>query len=303
MAVDLSVGFSINNGRPLITSAETDLQVTFTVANSGTTATPAAVTAELFLSADRKLDAKDLSIANSSVAAGLVGRRPVTQKAGLTSATTPTPGRYYLIAAVDRAGAAGRDRVPGNNAIVGRRPQVTLVPPLEIVEEDGTRFVFVEGTSRSDKVGIILSGDQLVIGLNGVLGAAPRVAVDAIGATLGNGNDRLACNTDVDVSLAVVGGLGNDRISGSAATDLINGEAGSDLLFGGGGADVIAGDAGNDRIFGGAGADNMTGGDGLDRFFGNLGDDANDTLDGGGGTDQYDGKDPLDVLASVEKLI
>ena len=303
MAVDLGVSFSLNNGLPLITSAQTNLQATLAVRNTGTTATPAAVKAELFISADRKLDAGDLAIASSTVAAGLAGGRPATQLVSLTSAAVPPPGRYYLIAVVDRSGAAGRDANTGNNTIVGRRPQVTLVPPLEVQSTEEGDVVFLEGTGRSDKVGIIFSGDQVVIGLNGVLGAAPRSTVEAIGVTLGAGNDRLACNTDVDVPLVVTGGTGNDRIAGSAASDLINGEAGSDILFGGAGVDGILGGAGNDRIFGGPGADNMIGGDGFDRFFGNRGDNAIDTLDGGAGTDQYDGKDPGDILTAVETLI
>jgi hypothetical protein len=51
------------------------------------------------------------------------------------------------------------------------------------------------------------------------------------------------------------GTAGDDRLTGSAAGDLLWGEGGNDSLTGGAGADVLCGGAGRDELTGGAGAD------------------------------------------------
>ena len=70
----------------------------------------------------------------------------------------------------------------------------------------------------------------------------------------------------------IVGGTGNDIITGNEQ---------SNILQGGGGEDTLRGEGGNDKLEGGAGDDTLYGGAGKD------------TLDGGGGTDtlSYEGED------------
>jgi hypothetical protein len=308
MAVDLSVGFDLNGGQPLITSFLTDLKVTFAIRNRGTTATPAAVETELFMSRNRKLDAADVRVASTVSESGLVGRKARTGNAPLVlSDDDGALGRYYLIAVVDRAGAAGRDANFADNVIVTRKPVLTLVPVFRTTSEEGKDVLFVQGTEQSDKVGVIFSGDQLVLGVNGALSALPSdVVAEAEGGRvfvqLLGGNDRFACNPDVTTPMGVFGGSGNDRLSGGAATDVLNGEDGSDILFGGGGDDALSGGNGNDRLFGGGGGDALDGDAGDDKFFGNFGDGGTDFLNGGIGIDRYDGKDASDVLVAVETL-
>ena len=75
----------------------------------------------------------------------------------------------------------------------------------------------------------------------------------------GAGDDELtavlnATATDTDV---LMGGAGNDTLTGST---------GADVLMGGDDHDTITGGEGNDRIVGGAGDDVMTGGTGADTF-------------------------------------
>lgn len=58
----------------------------------------------------------------------------------------------------------------------------------------------------------------------------------------------------------VLGGAGNDTMSGWEFSDVYAGGAGNDTLSGGNGDDVLHGGSGNDTITGGAGVDVMRGG-------------------------------------------
>ncbi len=59
-----------------------------------------------------------------------------------------------------------------------------------------------------------------------------------------------------------------DQITGTAASELIQGLLGDDALLGRAGDDVIEGGAGNDLLMGGLGADELDGGDGNDIIYG-----------------------------------
>ena len=82
----------------------------------------------------------------------------------------------------------------------------------------------------------------------------------------------------------MLGGAGNDTLTGGTANDLLIGNAGNDALDGG---------QGNDALLGGVGDDNLKGNDGQDLLLGGTGDDTldggadNDVLKGGAGTDTY----------------
>jgi Ca2+-binding RTX toxin-like protein len=80
---------------------------------------------------------------------------------------------------------------------------------------------------------------------------------------------RGTANADVvtvDVTGMFSGLGGNDRITGDARANLLNGGADNDVLNGLGGADIVYGGAGNDLVNGGAGADRMAGGAGNDLY-------------------------------------
>lgn len=90
----------------------------------------------------------------------------------------------------------------------------------------------------------------------------------------------------------LVGGPGNDKLTGAAGRDSLTGSAGNDALDGGAGRDIISGGAGNDTVNAGPGNDSLTGGDdddtlnggaGADEVSGGIGDD---TIDGGAGADR-----------------
>ena len=72
----------------------------------------------------------------------------------------------------------------------------------------------------------------------------------------------------------VIGGCGNDSLAAdnSAAVTLVGG-AGNDTLTGGAGADVLLGGAGNDTMRAGSGRSLLVGGSGVDTLTGGTGDD------------------------------
>lgn len=69
------------------------------------------------------------------------------------------------------------------------------------------------------------------------------------------------------------GTSGSDKLTGTAAADLLDGGAGHDRLLGRGGDDILRGGEGRDRLFGGAGNDLLDGGPGNDTLRGGPGDD------------------------------
>jgi Ca2+-binding RTX toxin-like protein len=95
---------------------------------------------------------------------------------------------------------------------------------------------------------------------------------------------------------------GDDTITGSKWSDILNGFAGddaidggrrNDLIYGGDGDDTLVGGSGNDRLYGGGGNDSLSGGSGNDRLDGGNDDDS---LEGGSGNDRLAGRDGHDDL-------
>lgn len=64
----------------------------------------------------------------------------------------------------------------------------------------------------------------------------------------------------------IVGGAGNDVLSGSGGADIIQAGAGNDTVYGTAAFDSIVGGAGDDRLYGNGGSDALTGGAGRDWF-------------------------------------
>jgi serralysin len=75
-------------------------------------------------------------------------------------------------------------------------------------------------------------------------------------------NDYLQANDPQGLLGYVLGG--NDRLTGSAGSDVVNGYTGHDSISGGAGNDVLRGLAGSDTVIGGAGDDILSGGIGID---------------------------------------
>lgn len=163
---------------------------------------------------------------------------------------------------------------------------------LEIFGGDGNDTIRLSGLT----IPVVVDGGNGddIIDASGVTG----VGVILLG---GAGNDVLtggACDDILDGGIGndrLYGGPGNDILFGGDGDDRLGGDAGDDILIGGDGRDSLDGGAGNDRLYGGAGDDTLLGGDGDDQLFGEAGNDilnggaGNDILDGGAGNDRLFG--------------
>jgi VCBS repeat-containing protein len=109
--------------------------------------------------------------------------------------------------------------------------------------------------------------------VNGIAPAAPILG--------GNGNDTL---TGTNGNTLISGGNGNDKVLGGSGADTIDGGNGNDTITAGDGIDLVTGGNGNDSIDGGAGKDILDGGLGNDTLIGGAGDDL---LTGNLGDDRF----------------
>jgi hypothetical protein len=146
--------------------------------------------------------------------------------------------------------------------------------------------VLVDGGDGDDRL-ISGAGRQLALsGGNGVDTVdysdheqPVEVSLDGV-ANDGGVEDAGAENVDVE---RIVGGKGNDVLTGSTGPNRLDGGPGNDVLDSSDGADVLLGAAGNDQLTGGGGVDTYDGGDGDDAVtaFDGLIED----VDCGGGND------------------
>jgi hypothetical protein len=120
------------------------------------------------------------------------------------------------------------------------------------------------------------------------------------------GGNAAGDNISLDIE-RIVGGSGNDFITGSDADNSFTGRLGNDTIFGGLGNDSIDGDEGNDLLAGESGDDVISGGTGQDTMTGGAGDDSfvsndgeADALDGGNGADSAVADQPGDSFVSIE---
>ncbi len=102
---------------------------------------------------------------------------------------------------------------------------------------------------------------------------------------LGDGDDVASIDAaNVNNSITIWGGAGNDNITGGGGAETIYGGDGDDYITGGGGNDTIYGGNGSDVIEGGTGVDAVYGEAGDDSFIWNSGDGQDSTISGGAGS-------------------
>jgi Ca2+-binding RTX toxin-like protein len=124
---------------------------------------------------------------------------------------------------------------------------------LRAANTDADTFSGGEGTDTVDYTG---RTDNLSITLDDVATDGrmpPEISVDP--STLVAELDNVRADIE-----NVIGGGGDDQITGNAANNILSGGGGDDMLFGGHGRDVLNGNWGNDRLIGGRGADLLIGG-------------------------------------------
>jgi len=116
----------------------------------------------------------------------------------------------------------------------------------------------------------------------------------------GSGEDRLSGRAGNDSLYGqagddyLLGADGNDALWGAEGHDTLLGGDGSDVLYGEDGHDSIDGGNGHEQIYGGAGDDSLSGGTGADNLYGGAN---NDTLAGGSSTDQLFGGNGNDSIS------
>ncbi|MEN3331729.1 MAG: serralysin [Blastocatellia bacterium] len=195
----------------------------------------------------------------------------------------------------------------------------------EIEGNDGTDILFGCGGS-----------DPKINGNNGMDFAEGNGGDDVIDG--GDGQNFSLCNTTIDIGNLLLGGDGNDDVTGGAGIDVIFGNLGDDkltgkdqvdLMFGNPGKDMMHGDAGGticvvnsvpirlgNLMLGGTEDDKMWAGGDLDIMFGEAGDDElrgydgslqqpfaadADLLFGGSGNDYLQGdNEALTLMVSVD---
>jgi Ca2+-binding RTX toxin-like protein len=228
-------------------------------------------------------------------------------------------------------GGQGDDNIDGssgNDTIIGDDPQdpsnpATLVGGNDVIS-GGLGNDTIDGEAGADDLRGYLGDDTLNggdgndifradLGADGADVMNGGSGVDT--ATYGESHDPLtlslddlpndgppgsADNVHTDVE-NLIGGAGNDTLSGSAqpnsldggpGNDTESGADGDDAVDGGGGDDNLGGDGGNDGVDGGTGNDRVGGGTGDDSLNGASGDDS---VDGGPGADSMHGGDGVDL--------
>ncbi len=169
---------------------------------------------------------------------------------------------------------AGDDRVRAETTLAGT-PSV-----LRIVDHGGTDELSYQGWATAVTVDL---GAATATGLGAVANFE-----DVVG---GDGNDSLTGNAEDNT---LDGGAGKDTLVGGDGQDSLLGGVGLDSLVGGEGLDTLMGDAGDDTLAGGNGDDLLYGETGGDSLLGGGGDD---TLDGGSGANKLNGGSGNDLYA------
>jgi hypothetical protein len=147
---------------------------------------------------------------------------------------------------------------------------------LDPARSPGTAFNGDVGTDRSDYSG---RTEALSISVNGIA------------------DDGAAGEADNIATEDIVGGSGDDTISGNTSANAISGADGSDFVTAGAGADVVDGGTGNDTVDGGTENDTIRGGDGADQLIGGTG---NDLISGGAGPDAISGGTGNDTISAAD---
>jgi Effector protein/RTX calcium-binding nonapeptide repeat (4 copies) len=153
--------------------------------------------------------------------------------------------------------------------------------------------VIVNTGTGNDEVEVRIdedTGEQIVV-LNGTEYRYP--AGQHLTIRVGAGNDKVTVPAGTTVNLTILGGEGDDTVSGGKGRERVLGLDGMDTIDSGEGDDRVSGGADRDYIDGYKGDDVLSGGEGDDTVYGLSG---NDTISGGRGKDYLEGGTGDDVI-------
>ena len=151
-------------------------------------------------------------------------------------------------------------------------------------------------TASRDAAGTILVNGGAVP----VTGDVPTIVNTSLIQIIGLGGNDVLSIDDSNGPMPpanLIGGEGDDTLTGSASDDVLDGGPGNDSLFGRDGNDRLLGGPGDDILNGGRGTDELFGGDGDDQIVWNPG-DGSDLVEGGDGADTL-----LFVGANINELM
>jgi Ca2+-binding RTX toxin-like protein len=117
-----------------------------------------------------------------------------------------------------------------------------------VVNVNGAEHTFAANLVRKITVRGEAGNDNLSVNLGSEVTRKPRVELHG-----GMGNDTLASN----IKGNLIGGLGDDSLTGSTDRDELSGGPGNDTIHSGGGRDAIAGGRGNNHIIRGTGNESL----------------------------------------------
>ncbi len=236
------------------------------------------------------------------------------------SYASSSAGVAIALSVADQAVEGGTDIVSNFENILGGAGDDTLIGDGgNNVVQGGAGNDSLSGSAGDDTIegG---AGDDTLRGFGGTdtLTYASATAGITISLALTTAQNTGGAGTDTLSTIEnLIGGAGNDSLTGSTAANAINGAAGDDTIDGGAGNDTLDGGVGIDTLSyasaitgvtvslalttaqdtGGAGTDtvsnfeNLTGGGGNDRLTGDGGNNritgglGNDSIDGGAGND------------------
>jgi Ca2+-binding RTX toxin-like protein len=236
---------------------------------------------------------------------------PLTKRGTIWTGTGATPANFALQlpgnagALVRVAALSGAHRVAESVSNVGIH-----VETISAVLAGGVLTVTGDNVGNTIIVGRDIAGTILVNGgAVAVLGGIPTVMNTSLVRILGLGGDDVLTIDDSNGPMPpanLVGGDGDDVLTGSASDDVLDGGAGNDTLDGRGGNDQLFGGPGNDVLIGGRGNDVIAGGDGDDTIIWNPG-DGSDIVEGDAGADAliFNGSnigENIDVAANGARL-
>lgn len=166
----------------------------------------------------------------------------------------------------------------------------------------------VTGGAGADDIDLLLDGggNILVHDAGTIVSTFSSAMVSRIEIRAQDGNDTVDVNAAILQPATIIGGQGNDRLTGGGGPSLIRGRSENDVIRGGNAASRLTGDTGDDVIDGGSGNDTIRAGAGNDVASGNGGNDiintnsGHDTLDGGAGADFLSGHAGNDVLTDLD---